>query len=177
MDATLKNQERPLPPLQSSVSAGPLAFTRVASVDAFRGFVMLLMMAEVIQFHKVANAFPDSTFWELVSFHANHVSWSFGSLHDIIQPAFTFLVGVALPFSMASRIKKGGTKKSILLHAFKRSLILIFLGVFLRSIDAPQTYFTFEDTLSQIGLGYTFLVILGFYSQKVQLWALIIILV
>ena len=177
MEATLKNQELTVPLPQSSAGSGPLAFTRVASVDAFRGFVMLLMMAEVIQFHKVARAFPESTFWELISFHANHVSWSFGSLHDIIQPAFTFLVGVALPFSMASRIKKGGTKKSILLHALKRSLILIFLGVFLRSIDAEQTYFTFEDTLSQIGLGYTFLVILGFYSQKVQLWALIIILV
>jgi predicted acyltransferase len=94
----------------------------------------------------------------------------------MIQPSFTFLVGVALPFSMASRIKKGGTKKSILTHAIKRSLILIFLGVFLRSIGAKQTYFTFEDTLSQIGLGYTFLVILGFYSQRVQIWALAIIL-
>jgi predicted acyltransferase len=61
--------------------------------------------------------------------------------------------------------------------AVKRSLILIFLGIFLRSLWANQTYFTFEDTLSQIGLGYTFLFILGFQSQRVQVIALVCILV
>lgn len=163
-------------PSQSTISS-PFAATRVASVDAFRGFVMLLMMAEVISFSSLAEAFPESSFWEFLSFHSGHVSWAFGSLHDMIQPGFTFLVGVALPFSIASRIKKGGTKRSIMIHTVKRSLILIFLGVFLRSIGSDQTYWTFEDTLSQIGMGYTFLVILGFYSQRVQLWALIVILV
>ena len=37
-------------------------------------------------------------------------------------------------------------------HALWRSLLLMALGVFLRSMRGPQTYFTFEDTLSQIGL-------------------------
>ena len=155
----------------------PFAATRVASVDAFRGFVMLLMLANVINFSSVAHAVPESGFWEFLSFNSQHVSWAFGSLEDMIQLGFTFLVGVALPFSIASRIKKGGAKRSIMIHAIKRSLILIFLGVFLRSISREQTYWTFEDTLSQIGLGYTFLVVLGFYSQRVQFWALIIILV
>ena len=36
-----------------------------------------------------------------------------------------------------------------------RSLALIFLGIFLRSMGRPQTYWTFEDTLTQIGIGYT----------------------
>ena len=164
-------------PQPASKLTGLPPVNRVASVDAFRGFVMLLMMAEVCRFSTVAEALPESSFWQFISFNTSHVSWSWASLHDMIQPSFTFLVGVALPFSMASRIQKGGTKQSILIHAVKRSLILIFLGVFLRSIDAKQTYFTFEDTLSQIGLGYTFLVILGFYSQRVQLWTLVIILV
>lgn len=44
-------------------------------------------------------------------------------------------------------------------------------------MNSTQTYFTFEDTLTQIGLGYTFLFILGFYSQRVQVIALIILLV
>ena len=46
-------------------------------------------------------------------------------------------------------------------HALWRSLILVALGVFLRSLGQSQTYFTFEDTLSQIGLGYTFLFVLA----------------
>ncbi len=99
------------------------------------------------------------------------------SLHDMIQPSFSFLVGVALPFSLTSRLNKGIGFGALLKSAIIRSLILIALGIFLRSLWANQTYFTFEDTLSQIGLGYTFLFILGFQSKRIQLIALIIILV
>jgi heparan-alpha-glucosaminide N-acetyltransferase len=34
----------------------------------------------------------------------------------------------------------------------------------------PQTYFTFEDTLTQIGLGYVFLFLLGFVVEEKWLW-------
>jgi predicted acyltransferase len=40
-----------------------------------------------------------------------------------------------------------------------------------------HTNWTFEDTLSQIGLGYVFLFLLGFYSQRVQWTAFVLILV
>jgi predicted acyltransferase len=42
---------------------------------------------------------------------------------------------------------------------------------------ASQTNFTFEDTLTQIGLGYTFLVFIGFGSQRVQIISLLVILI
>jgi predicted acyltransferase len=150
---------------------------RVASVDVYRGFVMLLMMAEVLRLSSVSKAIPGSKFWEILAFNQSHVQWAWLSLHDLIQPSFTFLVGVVLPYSMASRINKGNSRNSILAHTFKRSLILIFLGIFLRSLNSTQTNFTFEDTLTQIGLGYTFLVLLAFYSQRVQLISLAVILV
>ena len=60
-------------------------------------------------------------------------------------------------------------------HAFWRALLLIALGVFLRSVGQPQTNFTFEDTLSQIGLGYGFLFLLGFRPMRDQWMALGII--
>lgn len=149
---------------------------RIASIDVYRGFVMLLMMAEVLSFSDVSNALPGNKFWEFLSFHQSHVPWIGLSLHDMIQPSFTFLVGVVLPFSIAGRKNKGETVQNILIHTIKRSFILIFLGIFLRSMHANQTYFTFEDTLTQIGLGYTFLVIISFYSQRVQIISLIVIL-
>jgi heparan-alpha-glucosaminide N-acetyltransferase len=44
--------------------------------------------------------------------------------------------------------------------------------------DRPhQTNFTFEDTLSQIGLGYTFLFLLGMRSARVQWIAFVAIVV
>lgn len=153
-----------------------LPLRRIASVDVYRGFVMLLMMAEVLSFQKVSQALPNNSFWQVMSFNQSHVPWVWLGLHDLIQPSFTFLVGVVLPYSMASRKKNGASTGSLLRHTLKRSLILIFLGIFLRSMHAPQTYFTFEDTLTQIGLGYTFLVLLGLCSQRIQLVALVVIL-
>jgi predicted acyltransferase len=78
------------------------------------------------------------------------------------------MVGVALPYSIASRIARGQGFSRMLSHAVVRSLILIFLGIFLRSVGRPQTNFTFEDTLTQIGLGYPFLFLLGFASSRNQ---------
>ena len=158
------------------IKISPETSGRIASVDVYRGFVMLLMMAEVLSFTKVSEALPNNNFWQFLSFQQSHVAWSWLALHDMIQPSFTFLVGVVLPFSIASRKNSGASNASLIKHTIKRSVILICLGIFLRSIDAQQTYFTFEDTLSQIGLGYSFLVLLGFYSQRIQLFALIIIL-
>ena len=56
---------------------------------------------------EVARAFPQSTLWRLIAFNTQHVEWQGCSLHDLIQPAFSFLVGAALPFSIASRKMKG----------------------------------------------------------------------
>ncbi len=154
----------------------PAAASRVASVDAFRGFVMTLMVAEVLRLPTVAHSFAQSAFWAVVGFNTEHVDWQGGSLHDMIQPGFSFLVGAALPFSIANRKARGQSFRSMLGHAIWRALVLILLGIFLRSQHRPQTYFTFEDTLTQIGLGYVFLFLLGFVSLRAQVTALGLIL-
>ena len=150
---------------------------RLTSVDAYRGFVMFLMMAEVLRLSRVAQALPESGFWAFLAWHQSHVEWVGCSLHDLIQPSFSFLVGVAVPFSIASRIAQGQSHARMALHAVWRSLLLVLLGVFLRSTSRTMTYWTFEDTLSQIGLGYTCLFVLGFRPVRDQWIALGLILV
>ena len=151
--------------------------TRITSIDAFRGFVMFLMLAEAMRLWTLHTAFPDSRFWAIVAYNTEHVPWQGCSLHDLIQPAFSFLVGAALPFSIASRLAKGQGFGRMLGHAVWRSLALIFLGIFLRSMGGTHTYWTFEDTLTQIGLGYTFLFLLAFASLRVQVAAFVVLLV
>jgi heparan-alpha-glucosaminide N-acetyltransferase len=141
---------------------------RNVAVDAYRGLVMLLMMGEVMSFAAVARAYPGSLFWRVLAYNQTHVEWAGLGLHDMIQPSFTFLVGVALPYSMQSRMRKGQTFGKVLAHTLWRSLLLIALGIFLRSANSTQTYFTFEDTLTQIGLGYTFAFLLAFCRPKWQ---------
>src|SRR5438045_8684799 len=119
----------------NSVVAPP----RNMAVDAYRGLVMLLMMGEVMNFAAVARAHPDSLFWRVLAFNQNHVPWAGMSLHDTIQPGFTFLVGVALPYSIASRIRKGDSFQKQVFHAMWRSLLLVIVGFFVVSIGSPCT--------------------------------------
>lgn len=160
---------------QTSVAAA--AKTRIASIDAFRGLVMFLVLAEVMRLWTLHDAFPASRFWALVAFNTTHVPWQGCSLHDLIQPAFSFLVGASLPFSIASRSNRGESFGRMLGHAVWRSVVLILLGIFLRSLERSRTYWTFEDTLTQIGLGYTFLFLLAFASRRAQVIAFTTILV
>lgn len=143
---------------------------RLVSLDAYRGFVMFLMAAELLHLPQIARSFPDNAVWQFIAHQTSHVAWTGCALHDLIQPSFTFMVGVALPFSIASRRARGHAFPFMLGHAMLRSLILIFLGIFLRSVGAKQTNYTFEDTLTQIGLGYTFCFLLAFASPRAQ-WA------
>ena len=55
----------------------------------------------------VSKALPGNHFWQFLSYHQSHVEWIGCSLHDLIQPSFSFLVGVALPYSIASRLARG----------------------------------------------------------------------
>jgi heparan-alpha-glucosaminide N-acetyltransferase len=149
---------------------------RIASLDAYRGFVMLLLMAEALRSCEVAAAVPASAFWAFFCHHQSHVPWVGSSLHDLIQPSFSFLVGAALPFSIASRDAADQSRRRQIGHAVWRAVVLVVLGIWLRSIDRPQTYFTFEDTLTQIGLGYPVLFLLALRSRREQWLALGILL-
>ncbi len=168
----------------SAVAAGetriqpgaPVISTRNVAMDAYRGFVMFLMMAEVLRLSAVARAFPGNWFWAVLAYNQSHVAWAGCSLHDLIQPSFSFLVGVALPYSIASRMAKGGAFPRMFGHALWRAFLLAALGIFLRSMSSQQTNFTFEDTLTQIGLGYPILFVLGFCRPRWQWTALAVIL-
>ncbi len=163
------------PETQTDLATQPKV--RLDSIDVFRGSVMFLMMAEVLRLSATARNFPGNAVWEFLAHHQSHVAWTGCVVHDMIQPGFSFLVGVALPFSIASRLAKGQSRGWMTAHALWRALVLVLLGVFLRSLGKPQTYWTFEDTLSQIGLGYPILFFLGWQSRKVQGWALAAVLV
>ncbi|MGB7548489.1 MAG: DUF5009 domain-containing protein [Terracidiphilus sp.] len=158
--------------MSDTVASVEQKLQRNIAVDAYRGFVMLLMMGEVFQFAHVALSFPNNFLWRFLAYNQSHVEWAGMSLHDTIQPSFTFLVGVALPYSLRSRQKKGASFQRMLGHTIWRSFLLVALGIFLRSTQGPITNFTFEDTLTQIGLGYTFAFLLGFVRPRWQWTAL-----
>jgi heparan-alpha-glucosaminide N-acetyltransferase len=139
----------------------PEPSSRLASIDAYRGLVMFLLWAEVLQFCAVAAALPDSGFWKFLCHHQSHVEWVGCSLHDLIMPSFCFLVGVSLPFSIASRRARGHTFGAMARHAATRVLIFILLGTVIASFFPRRLTWPFDWVLPQIALGYGFLFLLS----------------
>ena len=151
--------------------------TRLTSLDVFRGATMLFMASEIMRIPSLARAYPDSGTARFLASMLEHRAWVGCAPWDLIQPAFMFMVGVSLPFSIASRRARGQSFGRMFGHSVFRAVALIALGIFLRSQNRAQTYFTFEDVLTQIGLGYVFLFLLGWARPKIQLAAAIAILV
>lgn len=159
-----------------TVNAPIAPLQRNVAVDAYRGLVMLLMMGEALHFWQVPQSFSHSLFWRVLGFDQSHVQWVRMSLHDTIQPSFTFLVGVALPCSLRSWRRKGENFQRMLGHSIWRSFLIVALGIFLRSTHSTSTYFTFQDTLTQIGFGYKFAFLLTFARHCWQWTALGVVL-
>jgi len=124
---------------------------RYLALDAYRGFIMLVLvsggfgLAELAQhrsaFAGIANQFE-------------HMPWEWIAFWDLIQPAFMFMVGVAMPFALASRMAKGATERQLFWHVAARSFRLILWSQILGSIDLGRMHFQMINVLAQIGLTY-----------------------
>jgi hypothetical protein len=141
---------------------------RLVSLDAYRGAIMLLMASSGFGIPQVAKNFPDSALWEFLGHQFDHAAWTGCTLWDLIQPAFMFMVGVALPWSIANRQARGQSFGLMFSHAVWRAVLLVLLAVFLTSAWSKQTEWVFTNVLGQIGLGYTFLFLFAFTKPNVQ---------
>ena len=92
---------------------------RIASVDIMRGLTLLLMLFVNDLNMKVAPA------W------LGHMKADFDGmgLADWVFPGFLFIVGMAIPFALSGRMKKGETTLKIFLHILIRTVSLLIIGV------------------------------------------------
>src|SRR5688572_4227887 len=164
--------ERLEPPVSPGPQASPIADARapqrLVSLDAFRGAIMLVMASSAFGIPQIAKNFPDSPVWKFFGYEFEHAPWAGCALWDLIQPAFMFMVGVALPWSVSNREARGDRFGRMFGHAVWRALLLVLLAVFLTSAFSRQTEWIFTNVLAQIGLGYAFLFLLYFTKPRTQ---------
>ncbi len=169
---------QPAPTAERSDSVRTRPSERLVSLDAYRGFIMVVLASGGFGIHDVARKhFAENDTWQTLGYHFHHVTWLGCAFWDLIQPSFMFMVGVAMAYSYAARQSHGQPYWRMLLHAMTRSVVLVLLGVFLRSGGGTQTNWTFMDVVSQIGLGYTFLFLLWGRPRLWQAIAAAVILV
>ncbi|MGA8213781.1 MAG: heparan-alpha-glucosaminide N-acetyltransferase domain-containing protein [Candidatus Sulfotelmatobacter sp.] len=102
-----------------------------------------------------------------------HADWNGWTSADFIFPSFLFLVGISMVFSFAARLQRGESKKQILFHAFKRSLILIVIGLFVNAspiIGLDLHTWRFEGVTQRIALCYFAAAILVLWSSRRGAW-------
>ncbi|MCH7824244.1 MAG: DUF5009 domain-containing protein [Acidobacteria bacterium] len=127
------------------------------SLDALRGFDMFWIVGGEGIVHSLA----DLTGWALAiwaSTQLRHVEWDGFVFYDMIFPLFLFIAGVAMPFSLTRRAERGEDRKKLMLHAVRRGLILVVLGIIYNNglfrVSFAET--RFPSVLGRIGLAYMF---------------------
>lgn len=123
---------------------------RSVALDTYRGLIMILLVSHGFGF----GALEDHSFWGFFANQVDHVKWEGMVLWDLIQPAFMFMVGVAMPYSLARRREESGSAATATLHVIKRCLILVFLSQLFVIVQSGKFQFGLINVLSQIAFTY-----------------------
>ena len=144
--------------------------TRLLSLDFFRGITMFLLVAEGTALWSVLVKEPIAgTFLEPFFQQFHHHPWHGLRFWDLIQPFFMFIVGVAMPFSYAKRIKTGEPKKKITWHIIQRCIILLAFGVGLHIGYSHKLVWELWNVLSQLSVTIIIAYFLMQYKWPVQI--------
>jgi heparan-alpha-glucosaminide N-acetyltransferase len=124
---------------------------RYISIDAYRGFIMILLVSHGFGLAVLAN-YPG---WAWLSRQVDHAAWEGCTLWDLIQPGFTFIVGAAMPFAFARRRAQGAGFPTIFRHVAWRAFMLIVLSNILSNFNrSGGLVLQFINVLCQIAFGY-----------------------
>jgi predicted acyltransferase len=134
---------------------------RLASIDALRGFDMFWLMQEDPGMLLALAAALHLPFQAVLRKQLDHTPWVGFTFWDLIAPLFLFIVGLALPFAIQSRLRRGESRKTILFHTLRRTALLIVLGLIYNGIlglNFPE--FRYTGVLQRIALSYVFAAII-----------------
>ena len=130
---------------------------RLESLDALRGFDMLFISGGAALLVALAHCFPESSVWQVIAEHMDHVEWDGLRHHDTIFPLFLFIAGISWPFSLAAQLERGKSKSSIYLKVVKRGLTLFLWGVIYSGLlDFHWDTVRLCSVLGRIGLAWMF---------------------
>ncbi len=107
-------------PQQHLAPEATITAPRLTSLDAFRGYIIAGMILVT-----------DPGTYSAVYKPLSHAQWENPSATDMIFPSFLVIVGMAIPLSFASHLRRGKTRKEIFGHIIKRSTLLFLLGLIL----------------------------------------------
>ena len=144
----------------------PVSGERLFSLDALRGFDMFWITGGGYLIAVLAK-YTGYSWLQVLSEQMEHADWVGFHFEDLIFPLFMFISGVAIPFSLISKLENEIPKADLVKKAFKRAMILVLLGliyngVFTNWFENPR----FASVLGQIGLAYFFAAVIVIYTKS-----------
>lgn len=127
---------------------------RITSVDFFRGITMFLLIGESTRLYEHIESVEGSSVMDWLGRMFTHHEWHGLHFWDLIQPFFMFIVGVAIPFAVANRKRKGDSDKTIFNHALQRAFLLLLFGWGLYCVEAGRIVWRFQNVLAQLSVTY-----------------------
>jgi heparan-alpha-glucosaminide N-acetyltransferase len=116
---------------------------RFLPLDAYRGLIMILLVSEGFGFGELTN----HPVYGAIANQFHHRPWGGAVFYDLIMPAFLFMMGVAMPFSLGRRMEQGADKRQLFKHVAKRSLSLVIISWILISIESKHPHIQFHNVL------------------------------
>src|SRR3954454_23672190 len=99
-------------PLQSTIQAPQPTLTthhRLLSLDFMRGLIMVLLTLESAGLYEYLSQWSEGTSTNILLQQFFHHPWHGLHFWDLIQPAFMFMAGVALAYSLHKQRQHGLT--------------------------------------------------------------------
>jgi predicted acyltransferase len=116
----------------------------MVSLDVFRGATIAAMI--------LVN---DPGSWSHIYPPLEHAEWNGWTPTDLIFPFFLFIVGVSMTLSLASRIARGITRRALMFHVVRRSVLIFAIGLFLNGFpDFDFSSIRIMGVLQRIALCY-----------------------
>jgi predicted acyltransferase len=107
----------------------PARSTRLASLDALRGFDMFCIVGLEGLVEGLRRAGVESPVFQKVVHQLEHVEWAGFHFEDLIFPMFLYIVGVSLVFSTSKAVERDG-RGAATAKILRRGLLLYALGIF-----------------------------------------------
>ncbi|HTL07694.1 MAG TPA: DUF5009 domain-containing protein [Chitinophagaceae bacterium] len=123
---------------------------RLLSLDFLRGFIMVLLAMEATGLYGYLYDHSEGTSLHGFIKQFTHHPWNGLHFWDLVQPAFMFMAGVAMAFSLTRQWNKGVSWQQTFIKTARRCAWLFFWGVLDYAVRPKGLSFELWDVLTQL---------------------------
>ncbi len=163
---------------QPPALAAPAPGQRLLSLDFMRGFIMVVLALESAGLYDHLSEASEGTAFHGVTQQFFHHPWNGLRFWDLIQPAFMFMAGTAMAYSLARQQRQGMRWSQSFRKTLRRCGWLFFWGVLDYLVWPGETGISFRlwDVLTQLSFTTLVAFLIFRWSDTAQILVCVLLL-